>query len=95
MLEVLKQQSNPDVQEKSVTLAELSDVFGNKRQKMSLLLELIGVACANDEYHVNEKDLIAQYANQLGVSQEKLQELENWVQKQIDLSKQAEQLINN
>ncbi|NBI42380.1 DNA repair protein, partial [[Haemophilus] felis] len=93
MLEILKAQSNPDVEELSVKQEELASLFTTEREKCSLILELLGVANANDEYHANEKGLIAQYAKALNLSTEKLESLEQWVEKQFALSKEIEVLL--
>lgn len=93
MVEILTKQSNENVAEKSVTLAELSALFKTEREKCSLLLELLGIAHANNEYHLSEKDLITSYANALNVSEKKLFALENWVEKQLALSTEIETLL--
>lgn len=93
MLDILKAQSNSDVNELTVSLDELSSLFTTEREKCSLLLELIGVAHANAEYHSNEKSLIAKYAKALSLSNEKLANLEKWVEKQFALSKEVENLL--
>ncbi|STO55084.1 Tellurite resistance protein TerB [Canicola haemoglobinophilus] len=93
MIDILKAQSNSDVNELTVSLDELSSLFTTEREKCSLLLELIGVAHANAEYHSNEKSLIAKYAKALSLSNEKLANLEKWVEKQFALSKEVENLL--
>lgn len=93
MMSILKAQSQHGVDEKAIELSELANLFDTERAKCSLLFELLGVAHANDEYHLTEKDLISTYATLLGVSQEKLQALEHWVEAQLTLTKTAEQLL--
>lgn len=94
MVEILKAQSNADVEMKETQISELSTLFSTEREKCSLLLELLGIVLANNEYHHNERSLIAEYADVLGVSNTKLFELENWVQRQLALSQEAEALLN-
>lgn len=93
MVEILTKQSEENVTEKAISNAELPTLFTTERAKCSLLLELLGVAHANEEYHLSEKDMIAGYAKELGVSSEKLNALENWVEKQFALSKEIEALL--
>lgn len=93
MLEILKAQSNPDVEELSVKQEELASLFTTEREKCSVILELLGIAHANEEYHLNERDLIASYAKALNLSAEKLESLEQWVEKQFALSKEIEVLL--
>ena len=94
MVEILKAQSNADVEMKEIQISELATLFSTAREKCSLLLELLGIVLANNEYHHNERSLIAEYADVLGVSNTKLFELENWVQRQLALSQEAEVLLN-
>ncbi|MDY5105959.1 MAG: DNA repair protein [Actinobacillus minor] len=93
MVEILTKQSEENVTEKAISNAELPTLFTTERAKCSLLLELLGVAHANEEYHLSERDMIAGYAKELGVSSEKLNALENWVEKQFALSKEIEVLL--
>ncbi|MGQ0286757.1 DNA repair protein [Pasteurellaceae bacterium 22721_9_1] len=94
MLEILKSQANPDAKASSVDLANLSTIFTTNKEKHSLLLELLGIAHADNEYHLDEKDLISSYAKHLNVSPETLNELEFWVEKQIALSVEIEMLLS-
>lgn len=93
MMSILKAQSQQGVEEKPISDDKLHQLFDTERAKCSLLLELLGVAHANSEYHLAEKDLISKYANLLGVPQDKLQALEHWVEAQMALSAHAEQLL--
>lgn len=91
---ILRSQVEDNVSEKIVPLDELAMIFDTERAKYSLLLELIAIAKADDEYHEKEKHLIESYSNALSVSKDKLKQLENWVSKQLTLSKEAEKLLN-
>ncbi|MBF0751223.1 MULTISPECIES: DNA repair protein [unclassified Pasteurella] len=94
MVEILLKQSEDGITEKVISLDELPNFFDTEKAKCSLLLELLGIAHANEEYHLSERDLISQYANNLGISLDKLNALENWVEKQLVLSKEIETLLN-
>ena len=94
MVEILKAQSNADVEMKETQISELPALFNTEPEKCSLLLELLGIVLANNEYHHNEKSLIAEYADVLGIANVKLFALENWVQRQLALSQEAEALLN-
>lgn len=94
MVEILKAQSNADVEMKETQISELPTLFTTERERCSLLLELLGIVLANNEYHREEKSLIAEYADVLGISNVKLFALENWVQRQLTLSQEAETLLN-
>ncbi|ACL31989.1 DNA repair protein [Glaesserella parasuis] len=94
MVEILTKQSEDGVTEKAITVDELVTLFTTERAKCSLLLELLGVAHANEEYHLSEKDMIAGYARKLGISNEKLNALESWVEKQFALSREVTLLLD-
>ncbi|MEK6199306.1 MAG: TerB family tellurite resistance protein [Psychrobacter sp.] len=94
VMQIIRAQCESSVEEREVSLDELSEVFDNERVKCSLLLELIGIANANSEYHVSEKDLIGKYAQVLGFSANKLNLLDKWVEKQLVLMAEVEQLLN-
>lgn len=93
LVEVLKKQSEAGVEETEISIEALPKLFDTEKAKCSLLLELIGVAHANHEYHVNEKDLIGRYAEALGVDVDKLFELESWVERQLALYAEAGRLL--
>ncbi len=93
MMEILAKQAEAGVKEMVVPLDELPILFDTERSRCSLLLELLGIAHVNNEYHVHEKDLIGQYANILQISPEKLIALEAWVEKQIALSQEIETIL--
>ncbi|HDR1285735.1 DNA repair protein [Pasteurella multocida] len=94
ILETLKQQTFPDTTEKEIALDKLPQVFNTKIATNSALLELIAIAHADEQYHENEKSLISTYAQAFNVNQDTLFLLETWVKKQIELSKEAMQLLN-
>lgn len=94
MVEILRKQSETGVVEKEISINELGALFNTKLAKYSLLLELLGVALSNDEYHSNEKSIISQYTNSLGVPKEILDTLEKWVEKQFALHKEINKLLN-
>lgn len=88
-IETLKSQMMPNTEDHSVTYNQLSDVFYDKASKASLLLELLGVAHADDDYQDEEKTFMHNIATQLNVSQNELSEMEDWVVAQLSLSKQV------
>lgn len=94
LVEVLKTQSQQGVEERAVEQSELASIFDTERSKCSAVLELLGVAHANQEYHANEKDLIGQYAHAMGLSSDKLFALEAWVEKELALMQEVEQLLD-
>jgi len=57
------------------------------------LLELLGLAHADSEYHVTEKDFISTVAIALNISDPLLADMESWVRRQFALVHEAEELI--
>lgn len=93
MINVLRQQCNPNVTVKSTSQADLASIFDTPIAKYSLLLELLGIAHANNEYHLSEKDIIFKVSQALGVTNDKLQALEAWVEKQFLLTHEVQELL--
>lgn len=93
MLNTLRAQMIGDVQAESVTLDKLQSDFPSIATRSALLLELLGIAHADGDYHLNEKDFIGQIANQLSISDLTLADMESWVVRQFALVREAEQLM--
>lgn len=93
MLDILKSQANSDISEVEVEIFQLPSIFVTKREKYSLLLELLGIAHADQEYQLEEQSLIKLYAECLNVSDNELNVLEKWVEKQLALSIEIESLL--
>ncbi len=68
-------------------------LFDTNTSQVSLLLELIGVAHADGDYHHEENALIQKYADAMNVSKKKLLQLEGWVSKQLSLSLEVQRLL--
>lgn len=94
LLQIIKDQSEAGITEQEISLEMLPQVFDDNRVKGSLLLELLGVAHSNNDYDIREKELIEQYAEALDISKSKLEKLEAWVEKQLALMEEIEQLLN-
>ncbi|WP_133543559.1 DNA repair protein [Mesocricetibacter intestinalis] len=94
MVDILLKQSEEGISEQNIAINDLPKIFNTERARCSLLLELLGVAYANDDYHIEERDLITLYANKLSISNEKLKKLSDWIERQFDLSKEIETLLN-
>lgn len=93
ILETLKFQcSNPQSIE-SINLSELTSIFESHRDKVALMLELIGVAHANGEYHELEKGLIFEIAEALILDSNSIKDMENWVVRQLILVREANILM--
>ncbi|ELA6198217.1 TPA: TerB family tellurite resistance protein [Vibrio cholerae] len=79
--------------ESNIGLGELANIFEHHHQKVSFMLELIGIAHADETYQETEKTFIGQIAEALDISSSLLNDLENWVMRQIILVKESSLLM--
>ncbi len=93
VLELLRKEANPDIQDRDFSFDELASLFQSNREKSAFLLELIGVALCDGEWHEKEDTLIKKYSECLEVSDKKLTTLKEWVGKQFILIQEAEELM--
>lgn len=93
LLETIQQQITAGVTPSDVSLDTLNNVFECKKSKSSLLLELLGLAHADQDYHVTEKDFLNQVANACGVSENDLRDMESWVVRQLALVSETVQFM--
>lgn len=68
---------------------DLFDMFTSKRSKIAALIEMQGLGYANMEYHTQEKAFINEMAAAFGVSDELLEEIDDWVVRQVALLYEA------
>ena len=90
ILNVIRSQCASDlVVPENVDIPNLSALFKTQISKTSLLLELIGVANADDEYHDTEKKITLEVAESLGISAQLFSDMESWVLRQFALVREA------
>lgn len=58
-----------------------------------MLLELLGLAHADQDYHATEKEFMQQVASACGVSENELRDMESWVVRQLALVSEAVQFM--
>ena len=64
-------------------------VLLGRRARVATLLELLGIAYADDEYHPGENEMIKSVAAALGVTDNEVLQMENWVLRQMVLAAEA------
>lgn len=90
MLEAIRAQCNDNVNfDLSIDLGSLIGLFEYKHQKVSFMLELIGVAYADEDYQESEKTIIAHLAEAFEIPSTLLEDMESWVRRQMILVKEA------
>ncbi|MCP5170228.1 MAG: hypothetical protein H6999_10805 [Hahellaceae bacterium] len=93
LLNTLRKQMSPDVSSAPVSVSDLPGMFTSTSAKAAFLIELLGLAHADAEYHVTEKDFISNIATTLSVSELTLADMESWVCRQFALVREAEQFM--
>ncbi len=69
--------------------SELLSVFDGRQSKAALLMELIGIGVADDEFTLSESAFIWEASRALGISEAELNRLEDWVKRQLSLASEA------
>ncbi|HTE18185.1 MAG TPA: TerB family tellurite resistance protein [Armatimonadota bacterium] len=64
--------------------------FDTKQARAAVLLELIGVGHADNEFHAEESHFVQKIGRTFGVSDEQLQAMESWVTRQMALAQEVE-----
>lgn len=93
VLGLLTAQSNPDAEPTNLTNTRLEDLFSDQTSKNSLLLELLGIAHANGDYHPGEQEAIRNLALKLNIPDELVEDMESWVKRQTILMKEAQHFL--
>jgi uncharacterized tellurite resistance protein B-like protein len=85
----LRAQSQQGVEAANIELNYLSDLFDSEASKSALMLELLGIAFSDSDYHESEKILIKEVADSLDIEPELLADMESWVSRQMMLIQEA------
>lgn len=93
MLDTIQRQMEKGVSPLDVELETLNSVFECKKSKASMLLELLGLAYADQDYHETEKSFMRQVVNACGISENELRDMESWVVRQLSLVREAVQFM--
>ncbi len=93
LLNELRNQMTTDVNPVPASLNDLPSIFDSAPAKAAFLLELLGIAHVDAEYHVTEKDFISDIAKALSISESTLADMESWVYRQFSLVREAEQFM--
>ncbi|MCG7542105.1 MULTISPECIES: TerB family tellurite resistance protein [Pseudoalteromonas] len=94
LLETIVAQCEESVDfDKTFDLAELPPLFSENSEKISFLIELIGVGYADQILKESEDNFIKHIAETIGVELSRLEELKDWVKRQIALVAEAQKLL--
>ena len=93
LLNAIRAQMSPRAQE--VTSSNLASDFQTQESKAALLLEIIGLAHADEDYHQDEKSFVSDLAKEVGLDPSMLAEMESWVSRQFALIREVQQFLEN
>ena len=71
------------------TPQDLAGVFKSRRSKVAALLELIALGYSDTAFSVSEESLVNSVANQMAISPDELQGIEDWVKEHFSLIRRA------
>jgi len=96
ILQILKDQVSQDIKSaEKFELSSIKQLFDTKKQKIAFLIELVGIALIDEEFHSSERSLITEIASLLNVSDSDLKQVEEWVLQQMALQKSATKLMES
>ncbi|HHF3184005.1 TPA: TerB family tellurite resistance protein [Vibrio alginolyticus] len=90
---IIAQCNNSADLEQKFDIKQIPEIFSEKAQKMAFLIELVGVAYADQVIEENEDNLIKNVAEALSVELSLIDELKDWVQRQMALVFEAEKFL--
>jgi len=82
-----------EIQGKEFSFEGLAGAFNDISSKNICLLELIGIAYSNREFHENQKDFAEKLAKIFGFEESHLSDLHNWVVAMMNLYDNVNELI--
>ena len=93
---IYAQTLNQDTHNKEVEfdLDACLDIFDNKPSQKLLILELLGIVYANDEYHQEQKNVMEYILDYYGISSYLVTVYTEWTKTMISMQRQGNALIN-
>ncbi len=94
LLETIVAQCSENVDlDRTFDLVALSALFSEYSDKMAFLIELVGVGYADQTLEESENNFLKHIAETIGVELPRLEELKDWVQRQMALVAEAQKLL--
>ena len=91
----LKKQCMGQVIEQAVDMDEVTREFTERKDKISLMLELVMVVMADEVCHEAEVYMLDDIANRIGISSKDMDDCKDWVKQFNQVKAQAEQLMKD
>ena len=93
-MDILRNQAEPGVKAEDVPIGALPGLFEDRLSRVSFLLELVGMGYANENFDPEQSELVNQIARVFGFHENgTIEAIEQWVQDELALMKQAQQLM--
>lgn len=92
-LEVLRQQMAAGIEPVLRPATPMAALFAERPAKVALMLELLGIALADGEFHPAEREICERVAKDIQLVEPSIAELESWCRRQLGLSAEAELLL--
>lgn len=93
-MDMLRNQTEPGVKAEDVPVEALPGLFEDLLSRVSFLLELVGMGYANEDFDPTQSELVNDIAKVFSLHENGVIEaIEKWVQDQLALMKQAQQLM--
>ncbi|WP_394145642.1 DNA repair protein [Vibrio atypicus] len=94
LLETIVAQCSDSVDfDRAFELVELSSLLTENAPKMAFLIELVGLGYADQSLAESESKFLEHVAESIGVELPRLEELKDWVQRQIALVTEAQTFL--
>ncbi len=77
------------------SVQDLARVFKDTRSRVAAFLELLGLAYADTDFDSREQTMLASVAHDMGLEDDKVAELERWVQDHVALVRSAMVLMRD
>lgn len=93
LLDMMKKQCASEVDVLENPLAKIDEISFSYKEKVSFLLEIVGVAYIDSEYQEEEKKLIKTISDKLKISYVLLEDIESWVKRQCIMMQEANTMM--
>ena len=94
LMDVLRRQVVPGVTAEGVAIDELPNLFVDRRSRIAFILETIGMAYADEEFKLDESELLHKLARALMIDDE-METFKSWIGRQLLLITEAHLLMED
>jgi hypothetical protein len=92
-LDVLKGQMVSGIEPVTYKIEDLTKVFDTRVSRYTVMLELIGLGYADQDFDPGEQALVLDVAEVFGMTNDVIEEIEYWVTRQMSLVAEANDMM--